>query len=135
MFNVFKLSSLTIRSHSPFLIFLIIWVITFLMFLVNQYIIRLRHVTFQTRNHTSLYFQVVYLWYTVSILLLSGDIETNPGPLSSNLEYLNICHWNLNSIAIQNFIKIPLLEAYITVNKFDIICLFETLLDSFLFCS
>ena len=130
MFNVFKLSSITIRSQSPLLIFLIIWVITFIMFLVNQCIIRLRHVTFQTRNHTSLYFQVVYFWYTGSILLLSGDIETNPGPFSSNLESLNICHWNLNSIATENFIKIPLLEAYITVNKFDIICLSETFLDS-----
>ena len=97
------------------------------MFLVNQCIIRLRHVTLQTRNHTSLYFQVVYLWYASSILLLSGDIETNPGPLSNNLE---ICHWNLNIIAAQNFIKIPLLEAYITVNNFHIICLSETFLDS-----
>ena len=100
------------------------------MVIVNQCIIRLRHVTFQTRNHTSLYFQPVYLWYTTSILLLSVDIETNPGPPSSNLESLNICHWNLNSIATQNFMKIALLEAYITVNKFDIICLSETFLDS-----
>ena len=127
MFNVFKLSSITIRSQSPLLIFLIIWVITFIMFLVNQCIIRLRHVTFQRRNHTSLYFQVVYFWYTASILLLSGDIETNPGPFSSNLESLNICHWNLNSVATENFIKIPLLEAYITVNKFDIILPFRNI--------
>ena len=99
---------------------------------MKQYVIQLRQITLQSKNLITFYFQVlVYLhWYTISILLLSGDIETNPGPVSSNLELLSICHWNLNSIAAENFVKLPLLEAYVTANKFDIICLSETFLDS-----
>ena len=107
---------------------------------MKQYVIQLRQITLQSKNLVTFYFQVlVYLhWYTISILLLSGDIETNPGPVSSNLESLSICHWNLNSIAAENFVKVPaenfvkvpLLEAYVTANKFDIICLSETFLNS-----
>ena len=43
---------------------------------------------------------------------------------------LTVCHWNLNGIAAHNFVKISLLEAFISVNKFDIICISETFLDS-----
>ena len=73
---------------------------------------------------------IVYLWYLQTILLLYGDIETNPGPTMNNNQYLSICHWNLNSITTGKFINIPLLEAYISTYKFDIICLSETFLDS-----
>ena len=31
------------------------------------------------------------------------DIELNPGPKSSLLLGLSICHWNLNSLADHNF--------------------------------
>ena len=46
------------------------------------------------------------------------------------LKYFHFCHWNLNSISSHNYVKISLLKAYITVHKFDIICLSETYLDS-----
>ena len=62
------------------------------------------------------------------LLLLSGDIEVNPGPkISSNIKY---CHWNLNGLAAHDFIKVPLIEAFITTSNFDIVCLSETFLDS-----
>ena len=62
------------------------------------------------------------------LLLLSGDIETNPGPKrSSNIKF---CHWNLNGLAAHDFIKVPLVEAFITSNNFDLVCLSETFLDS-----
>ena len=73
---------------------------------------------------------IVYLWQLQTILILSGDIETNPGPTAGNNQYLTICHWNLNRITTDNFIKFPLLESYIATHKFDIICLSETFLDS-----
>ena len=57
-------------------------------------------------------------------------IETNPGPISSNIKSLSVCHWNLNSITKDNFVKIPLLQAYLTTHKFDILRLSETYLDS-----
>ena len=46
------------------------------------------------------------------------------------IKNLSLCHWNLNGIAAYNCIKISLLEAYITVHDFDIICVSETFLDS-----
>ena len=41
-----------------------------------------------------------------------------------------LCHWNLNSVAACNFIKMSLLPAYNSIHKFDIICLSETYLDN-----
>ena len=65
-----------------------------------------------------------------SSLILSGDIELNPGPNSIHEQNLSLCHWNLNGITAHNCIKISLLEAYNVVHNFDIICISETLLDS-----
>ena len=62
------------------------------------------------------------------LLLLSGDIEINPDPKrSSNIKF---CHWNLNGLASHDFIKVRLMEAFITSNNFDLVCLSETFLDS-----
>ena len=61
------------------------------------------------------------------LLLESGDIEANPGPRKS---FIKFCHWNLNGLAAHDFVKMPLLEAFIKTHNFDIICLSETFLDS-----
>ena len=61
------------------------------------------------------------------LLLESGDIETNPGPRKS---FIKFCHWNLNGLAAYDFVKIPLIEAFIKTHNFDIICLPETFLNS-----
>ena len=62
------------------------------------------------------------------LLLLSGDIEISLGPeRSSNLKF---CHWNVNGLVAHDFIKVPLMEAFITSNSFDLIYLSETYLDS-----
>ena len=66
----------------------------------------------------------------IHLVNLSGDVETNPGPKSYSAQYLTICHWNLNSIAAHNFIKIALLKAFLSVHKMDIVCLSKTFLDS-----
>ena len=62
------------------------------------------------------------------MLLLCGDVELNPGPLNS--KNLSICHWNVNGLSAHNFIKLSLLEAYVSFNKVDIICISETFLNS-----
>ena len=62
------------------------------------------------------------------MILLSGDIETNPGPKS--LDSFSICHWNLNGISAHNYTKISLLTAFVLVHNFDIICLSETYVNS-----
>lgn len=54
--------------------------------------------------------------------------ETNPGP--KKYPYINFYHWNVNGLAAHNFVKMFLMEAFITAQNFDIIRLLETFLDS-----
>ena len=63
------------------------------------------------------------------LLMLFGDIESNPGPRPNSSQSFSICHWNLNSIAAHNFSKISLLKAYNAIHTYDIICLSETCLN------
>ena len=37
-------------------------------------------------------------WSRPFLMLLSGDIETNPGPKLISGQSFSICHWNLNSV-------------------------------------
>mgnify|MGYP001802894272 FL=1 len=69
-----------------------------------------------------------FLFLKPSLLLLSGDIEKNPGPKSNT--NLKVCHWNLNSLQSHNFAKVSSLKTYNALYKYDIICLSETFLDS-----
>ena len=73
---------------------------------------------------------VVYLLYHIRLIRLSGDMELNPGPKPSSFKYLSICHWNLNSIASHDFLKVKLLTAYNVMHKFYIICISESYLNS-----
>ena len=63
------------------------------------------------------------------LLMLCGDIESNPGPRPNSGQSFSISHWNLNSIAAHNFSKISLLRAYNAIHNYDIICLSETYLN------
>ena len=63
------------------------------------------------------------------LLTICGDIETNPGP-SNDAKSLSICHWNLNGISTQNYVKLSMIEAYNALYNYDIICISETFLDS-----
>ena len=74
--------------------------------------------------------QGMLVWLCSCLIILSGDVEVNPGPKNSVSECLSICDWNLNSILAHDYSKLFLLKAYISVHKFDIICLSETYLDS-----
>ena len=65
------------------------------------------------------------LWLFSRAMLLSGDIETNPGP-----DTLDFCTWNLNSIAAYDFLRVALVEAYNSVHKYDLIGIVETHLDA-----
>ena len=62
------------------------------------------------------------------LLLLSGDIEVNPG--SKRSSNVKLCHQNLNELAAHDFIKVPLIEAFITTGNIEKVCLSETFLDS-----
>ena len=63
-------------------------------------------------------------------LLLSKDIETNPGPRRNSRNHFTICYWNLNIISAHSFTKVQFLKAYLVVHKFDMICLSETYVNS-----
>ena len=64
-------------------------------------------------------------WLVFATILLSGDVRTNPGP-----ETLGFCCWNLNSIAVYDFVRISLIEAYNSVCNYDLIGIVETHIDS-----
>ena len=66
------------------------------------------------------------LWHVFYLIKLSGDIEESPGPKLNSSQKLSICHWNLNSIAAHNFIKVSLLIAYNSIDKYE----FNTFLDN-----
>ena len=74
-------------------------------------------------------FSVKWL-YKIFLILLSGDVEINPGSRCNTDETFSICHWTLSSLLAYNYNKLFLLRAYSTVYKFDVICLSETYLDS-----
>ena len=54
-------------------------------------------------------------WFYSLLLLLSGDVELNPGPKCNYSNAFSICHWNLNSISGHNYAKVFLLKVYIAI--------------------
>ena len=64
------------------------------------------------------------------LLLLSGDVELNPGPKHNSSNVFSIFHWNLNIISSHNYAKVFLFKTYIAIHKFDISFTSETHLDS-----
>ena len=100
---------------------------------VNLVQFRSRFINFSVVR--SFYFSVLltFVYHILLYLIISnrsGDIEKNPEPKANSCQSFSICHWNLNSISMHNFLKLSLLQAYITVHEFDVICLSETYLDS-----
>ena len=64
-----------------------------------------------TSPHVLIFFcPLLLLFISVILLLHFRDIETNPGPDSDYLNKYSFCHWNLNSIAAHNSIKMSLLQ-------------------------
>ena len=64
-------------------------------------------------------------WTVFRATLLSGDVETNPGP-----ETLEFSTWNFNSISVHDFLCVSLIEAYNSVYNYDLIGVVETHLDN-----
>ena len=89
------------------------------------YTVRVNHVLL------CLYFLDIYCVNTISnlvelLLLMCADVHPHPGP---RIKSFSFCHWNLDSIIVENKVKIPLIEAISSVHKFDIIALSETYLN------
>ena len=72
---------------------------------------------------------IQFIWVHVLLIRQSDDIETNPGPKPNPCHSFSICHWNLNSLTAQNYLKVSLLRVYVAIRKFDVVRLSETYLD------
>ena len=68
-----------------------------------------------------IFLYVNHFWTFKIVLKLSGDVEENSGPKPSSSQSFG--HWNLNSISACNCIKLLLLRAYVSTDKFDVICI------------
>ena len=82
--------------------------------------------------------KLVFLCFFVTALLLSSDIETNPGPIPSGSRaayggfgegFFSFCNWNINTLSKNDFYRVSLLEADNSIFKYDIISLCETSLN------
>ena len=73
------------------------------------------------------------IWVPFLVIILSNDIELNPGPphMNNNFSggFLSFCNWNLNTLSKDDFYRITLLEAHNTEYNYDIISLCETSLN------
>ena len=76
----------------------------------------------------SLYsWETFLLWVIHIIILLSNDIEKNPGEFING--FFSFCNWNLNSLAKDDFYRAQLLEAHNVIFNYDLISLCETSLN------
>ena len=69
------------------------------------------------------------MWCSYHLIVLSGDVETNPGLKPNSKENFSISHWNFSSISVHNYSKISLLTKYNLVHRFETISLSETNLN------
>ena len=65
----------------------------------------------RTSPHGRMFFLSLLFFISVTLLVLSGDIETDPGPDLGYSSSFSFFHWNLNRIAAHKFIKIALINA------------------------
>ena len=69
----------------------------------------------------------IFIRYVYHVLVYNllfthiGDIEQNLGPKSNSCEFLSICPWSLFNLTLRSHIKIALLGAYTSLNRFDVL--------------
>ena len=82
------------------------------------------------RNNLSTGFKNFVFFLTIlhTLLVLSGTVETNPGP-SEKIRNLSFAVWNLDSIPAREFARIPLIETFQATYNFDIFGVCESLLN------
>ena len=79
----------------------------------------------------SLISRKVPVWVSLLLVLLSNDIEMNPGPGHSYREnFFTFMNWNLNSLSKDNFQRVQAIEAHNSLFNYDLISVCETSLNS-----
>ena len=72
-----------------------------------------------------LYVKRVTRWLPIILIILSNDINLNPGPHHQN-NLFNFMSWNVNSLAQDNFQRVRLIEAHNSIFNYDLISICET---------
>ena len=80
-------------------------------------------------NISSILLNLFYSLFYQILLLLHGDVETNPGPNKKHKPFTS-CHWNVISLTAHNMGILSSIAAYNTIHKYDVIWISETYLDS-----
>ena len=117
IFNVFKFQTQVKSNMENPLLFLKIF-----LFFINYIYVRLIYlISFSTFRFLTNILQLVdveilFSLYIKILLYFCGDIEINPGPKRSHLTFY---HWNLNGVVAHEFIKVSLLQGYITERNID----------------
>ena len=71
---------------------------------------------------------VFFIIVMKSLLILSGTVEINPGPVTKKTS-LSFAVWNLDSIPARDYARIPLIESFQATYEFDIFGARESLLN------
>ena len=74
------------------------------------------------------YVKRVTRWLPIILIILSNDINLNPGPHHQNNPF-NFMSWNVNSLAKNNFQRVRLIEAHNSIFNYDLISICETSLN------
>ena len=109
------------RKLSPRLFTFYAWLVGYLVNIANQCL------------NSKYSFFGFYIMVFINLILLCGNIEEEPRPTTKPNDNLSVCHWNVNSIPSHNFQKIAILESFVAMHKFDIICIIcisETFLNN-----
>ena len=61
-----------------------------------------------------------FLIVLISLLIISGSVEINPGPENEHKNHLSFAVWNLDSIPAREYARIPLIEALQATYNFDL---------------
>ena len=77
--------------------------------------------------HFKIFFRIYFCLFSfLRLEILNYPLDPPKNPHS----YFSCCHWNVNSLATDNYSKVVALKAYNSIYKYDFICISETFLDS-----
>ena len=81
---------------------------------------------------------IQFVWVHAVLIRQSCDTEMNPRPRPNSCHNFSICYQNVNVLTARsnrskcsNYLKVLILHAYVSIEKFDVVCLSDTYLNSF----
>ena len=71
-----------------------------------------------------------FLMVLQTLLVLSGTVETNPGPVTQKKTDLSFAMWNLDSIPARDYARVPLIETFQATYDFEVFGVCESFLSN-----